>query len=141
MKTGGISTMQMRQSALPRLMFLVIIGWMVVVALGAGIYHLTHGGLGSGPTEIIMSMLLILSGYFITHKSRVKGPNPLREGRFILGTRVIFAMALVLIIFSIYHLLTGGWISAVAEASMAVLLLTADYIALTRLQLFSPPQR
>jgi small-conductance mechanosensitive channel len=122
-----------RPSALPRLVFLVIVGWMVVVTFGAGVYHLTHGGLGSGPTGIIMSILLVLSAYFITQGSHMKRPGSRSESRRILGTRIILAIAVALMAFSIYHLLTGGWISAVAEVSMALLLLVADYIALTKL--------
>ena len=125
--------MERRPSTLSLLVFLALVGWMVVVTLGAGIYHLTHGGLGSGPTEIIMSVLLIFSAYYVTQGPYRKRPGSRPESRRILGTRIIFAMALVLIAFSIYHLLTGGWVSAVAEVSMAVLLLVADYIALTRL--------
>jgi|GEM_PF-1976602 len=125
--------MQKSSAILPRVAFIALIGCVVVVTAGAGIYHLTHGGLGSGPTELIMSILIALSAYFIIQESGGNGSGSHRRSLRNLGTSVIFLAALILIAFSIYHLLTSGLPSAITETCLAVLLLLADYIALTRL--------
>jgi hypothetical protein len=118
---------------LPHPAFTVLMGCVVIVTVGTAIYHLTHGGPGSGSSELAMSVLLVLSACLIRQKPREDeaGSRP-RSQR--LGIGIILVVALLLIAFSIYHLLTHGWPSAIIEASLAILLFLADYVALAKLQ-------
>ncbi len=131
-KGSARSAMESRLRILPHPAFTVLIGCVVIVTVGTAIYHLTHGGPGSGSSELTMSVLLVLSAYLIRQKpSEDEAGSRPRSQR--LGISIILVVALLLIAFGIYHLLTHGWRSAIAEASLAVLLFSADYIALAKL--------
>ena len=103
---------------------LLLLAAVIVLHFGAGIYHLTHGGVGSGITELAFTAILLLTGCLVL-KTRSSGkPASLA---LLVYTGILGAIALVLFPLSIYHFTHQGLRSGIVEMLMTILLVLIIY--------------
>jgi hypothetical protein len=116
-------------SRLQRLV-IALLGVVVVLDLSVSIYHLTHKGLGSGITELILASLLITTIYFlfVSHTKQIGGSAMIFNRYRKAGLAVIALAASVVFITGIYHLTHEGLRSGVIELSMTILLAISGYL-------------
>jgi len=105
-----------------RIAVIVLSGLVIVINLGAGIYHLTHGGEGSGITQLFFAAVLLSATVIFFRKDREQGQGRKITYRRLAIRSILSVIALVLFALSIYHFATGGIPSGTAEMIMAALL-------------------
>jgi hypothetical protein len=109
---------------------MVLLGVVIVLDLCVSIYHLTHQGLGSGITELILASLLLTAIYFffVFHTQHI-GDSVLVSNRYRKAGLAIIALATSVVLFlGIYHLTHEGLRSGVIELSMTTLLAISGYL-------------
>jgi hypothetical protein len=109
---------------------MALLGVVIVLDLGVGIYHLTHQGLGSGITEFILASLLLTTIYFffVFHTQHI-GDSVMMFDRYRkAGLAIIALAASVVLVLGIYHLTHEGLRSGVIELSMTTLLAVSGYL-------------
>lgn len=120
-------SLQMKRISAPfyryRLPF-ILLAIVIILNFSAGLYHLTHGGIGSGITELVFTAILLITGYLVlkTYPCGKQAHLVLLVSTSILGT-----MALVLFGLSIYHFTHQGPRSGTVEMLMALLLALIIY--------------
>jgi hypothetical protein len=107
-----------------------LLGVVIVLDLGIGVYHFTHQGLGSGTTEFILAGLLLTTVYFIfVLHTQHTAESMMAFRRYLRAILAIIALsASVVFYLSIYHLTHEGLRSGIIELSMTVLLAVSGYL-------------
>jgi hypothetical protein len=109
---------------------MALLGVVIVLDLGVGIYHLTHQGLGSGIMEFILASLLLTTIYFffVFHTQHI-GDSVMMFDRYRkAGLAIIALAASVVLVLGIYHMTHEGLRSGVIELSMTTMLAVSDYL-------------
>lgn len=109
---------------------MALLGVVIVLDLSVSIYHLTHQGLGSGITELVLASLLSTTVYFFFafHTQRT-GDSVMMFDRYRKAGLVIIAFAAsIVFVLGIYHLTHQGLRSGVIELSMTTLLSISGYL-------------
>jgi hypothetical protein len=109
---------------------MALLGVVIVLDLGVGIYHLTHQGLGSGITEFILASLLLTTIYFffVFHTQHIGDSVMMFDHYRKAGLAIIALAASVVLVLGIYHLTHEGLRSGVIELSMTTLLAVSGYL-------------
>ncbi|MCR4392902.1 MAG: hypothetical protein NUV31_00870 [Dehalococcoidales bacterium] len=102
----------------------ILLAIVIILNFSAGFYHLTHGGIGSGITELVFTAILLFTGYLVL--KTYPGGRPAHLV-FLLSTSILGTMALVLFGLSIYHFTHQGPRSGTVEMLMALLLALIIY--------------
>ena len=110
-------------------MVLALFAWAIFVDSWASFYHFTSGGIPSGIIQLILAIVLALSWYLV-YTSRCIQPGS-KKYRFFrwTGLFLIFAAAIVLLSFGIYHFGTPtGFRSGLTEMLLALYLVILDVL-------------
>ena len=105
---------------------LALLAVVVLLDLVESIYHLTHRGLGSGITELVLALVLVTSVYLTFH-ARQRRDSVAKSTRQA-SLYVIAAAASVVLCLGVYHLTHQGLRSGVIELSMTGLLVILGYL-------------
>jgi hypothetical protein len=101
----------------------------ISVDLFTGLYHITHGGPYSGTTELVLAFVLTLSWFLVFTAQRFEPASKKYSLFRWTGLFLIFATAIVLLSFGIYHFGTPtGTRSGSIETSLAFSLIVMDVL-------------
>jgi hypothetical protein len=100
----------------------------LVIDLFAGIYHSTHGGFRSGPTEICFAAVLFSLGFFYVRSTGGSKPAGISNRYRITSLAILTPIAATLFYLSIYHFFTHGWRSGCIELSLTAMLGTLAWL-------------
>jgi hypothetical protein len=123
-------------SRLRKFAFALTVG-VISVDLFAGVYHITHGGPYSGTAELALAFVLVLSWFLVFTAQRFKPASKKYSLCRWTGLFLIFATAITLLSFGIYHFGTPtGTRSGSIETSLAFSLIVMDVLLY---KAYSPP--
>jgi predicted acyltransferase len=111
-----------------RLIPITVLAVIVILDLIESIYHLTHEGLGSGITELVLAAALVPALWLILRAQGGRDSAAKRNGQRQVGLIIISLAALVVFSLGIYHLTHEGLRSGVVELSMSGLLVILGYL-------------
>ncbi len=103
-----------------RILVLLVLTAIVLVDIGIAIYHLNTGGIPSGTTEMVLAAVIILGWYLTYIAPRFEPASGIHKLLRWTGLFLIFAAAIILLSFGIYHFGTPTGIpSGAIETSLA----------------------
>ena len=112
-----------------RILVLLMLTAIVLVDIGISIYHFNTGGIPSGTTEIVLASVIILSWYLTYISPRFEPASAKYHFLRWTGLFLIFAAAITLLSFGIYHFGTPtGTPSGAIETSLAFSLIVLDVL-------------